>query len=526
MIRYRLLSVLLLLVSVAGYGATVDSLLTQLDWIMRNRSIYERQKQDSIIRIKRDFESCTTAADRYNTLRALYQEYRTYRIDSAMIIADQRLDAARELCDKTKIASATLNLAESYAKAGMPDKAIAILDTLSNSYLADYHLKYRTNIYRMAYSAKGAAAILGNERMEALHNVRKYTDEALGNSASGSRGSYTLRAEELKNAGLYHEAVALIEEASRNFDFTDDAAMQYTMGEIYHAAGEDQKAVECLTRAAIIDISNGIKEYNSLILLSSILFQQGDVDRAFEYINCAFEDADFSHAALHTSEIMKCMPMIDEAFHNAQNLIRIRTEKMLVVTGLMSLLLLASLVMLYRQYRQNRVILSKVEDMNAELIAKNNQLTEADNLKLRHINMLMLAQAGNISRLKAFRKNIYRLMKSSQYNKVLDELNSDKVEAIEIASFYKQFDEAFLSIFPDFIAESAAFFDKPVKIKTPGSLTPELRVAAMMRLGMTTTDEIASILHYTPQTVYNLRSSLKSMINVPWEEFTAYLSKR
>lgn len=526
MFRNRLLCVLLLFVAVAGYGETTDSLLTRLDEIVRNRSVYERQKQDSILRIKQNFESCTNAADRYNTLRALYQEYRTYRIDSAMIVADQRLDAARELRDKTKIASATLNLAESYAKAGMPDKAIAILDTLSNDYLADYHLKYRTNIYRMAYSAIGATAILGDDRMAALHNVRKYTDEALGNSAPGSRGSYTLRAEELKNAGLYAEAVALIEEASRNFDFTDDAAMQYTMGEIYHAAGEDQKAVECLTRAAIIDISNGIKEYNSLILLSSILFQQGDVDRAFEYINCAFEDAEFSHAALHTSEIMKSMPVIDEAFHNAQNQIRKRTERMLIVAGLMALLLLASLVMLYRQYRENRVILTKVEEMNTELIAKNTKLTEADDLKLRHINMIMRAQAGNISRLKTFRKNIYRLMKSSQYDKVLDELKSDKVEALEIAAFYKQFDEAFLSIFPKFIEESAEFFDKPVKVKTPGTLTPELRVAAMMRLGMTSTDDIASILHYTPQTVYNLRSSLKSMINVPWEEFTAYLSKR
>lgn len=524
--RKLLLVVAVMLVPVAACAGESDSLLRRLDELVRTRDLFEKQKQDSILKRRLEYESCQSAADRYNTLRGLYTEYRTYRIDSAMIIAAERLKIAREMGEDSKIASASLNLAESYAKGGDPERAIAILDTLDVNRLAQYHLKYRTNIYRTAYQMKVATAVLHDDRMAALHKLRQYTDEAMTNSPEGTRGGYTLRAEELRTAGMSSEAVALIEEASRKFDFSDDAGMQYIMGEIYHAAGENRKAIECLTRAAIIDISGSIKEYNSLILLSSLLFEEGDVDRAFEYINCAFEDAEFSHAAMRTTEIMKSMPVIDEAFHNAERQMRRHTERMLALTCVLVVLLAASLVMLYRQFHLKRKILTRVEEINSELMAKNGALVKADDLKLQHINQLMLSQAANISRLRDYRKNVYRLLKSSQMEKAVDALKSDKVESQQIAAFYEQFDQAFLSIFPDFIEESARYFTEPVKTKSPQALTPELRVAAMIRLGMTSTDEISSILQYTPQTVYNLRSSLKSMVGVPWEEFTAYLRER
>lgn len=520
--RRRLFSLLYCCIAFYCMGQP-DSLLNQLDGMLLNRYAYEQAKRADIEQHKANNSTATTLADRYNTLRSLYSAYRSYRIDSAMIVADERLKVARDMADPSKITSATLNLAEAYALSGAPDKAIALLDTLDTWSLENYHIKYRVGIYRTAYSAKAAAAVLPADRIAALEKLHYYSDEASKQSTPNSAGDYTLRAEKLRDAGLFKEAVAVMEEAGKKHDLAADAGMQYTLGEMYLSAGQREKAKESLARSAITDISNGVREYRALILLSSILFEDGDIERAFNYINCAFDDAEYSHAHLRTAEVMKCMPVIDAAFHEAQQQINYRTKRLLILAAILVLLLVLSLILVVKEFRTNRRMLATIADINAQLEHKNGELIKADSLKLNHINSLLRAYSGHISRFRDFRKNAYRLLKTSQFETAADLLKSDKAEQIDIAAFHEMFDEAFLSMFPDFVANIDRYMSKPVKIKMPGRLTPELRIAAMMRLGITSTDDIAGMLHYSSQTVYNLRSSLKGMVKVGWDEFEAYL---
>lgn len=505
--------------------ADADSLLTHLDHVLAERDIYDRAHQEEITEHKRNLANSTTLADQYNSLRGLYGAYRSYKIDSAMIVADMRLRVARQIGEPGKIASATLNLAESYVKAGMPEKGVAILDTLRTEGLEKYHLKYRMGIYRTAYAAIEAQSPLPADRMDAREKLQQFTAEALRESPPGTLGTYTLQAEKLREAGMNAEAVAVLEEAAKKHDFSGDAAMQYTLGEMYLCAGQRDKATECLARSAIIDISGGVKEYRALILLSSLLFEDGDLERAFDYINMAFDDAEFSTSRLRTAEIMRSMPVIDASFHAAERWMNERTRTMLIAASVLVVLLLMSLGFVAMEYVANRRMLALNADIRQKLEAKNEELRAADALKLRHINLLMQAYASHISRLRDFRKAIYRQLKTSQITAALDMAKSDKVEAADIAAFHEMFDDAFLSMYPGFVEQVSRLMTEPVKLKTPGRLTPELRVAAMMRLGMTSTDEIASLMQYSAQTVYNLRSSLKAMLRVPWDDFAAYLAE-
>lgn len=522
---YRIVSLFIVFYAAVCTAANTDSLLVRLDGILSDREVYDRVKRAEINEHKANYESSTTLVDRYNSLRGLYGAYRSYRIDSAMIVAEARLMVAREIGDANKIASATLNLAESYVKSGMTDKAIAIMDTLDIASLERYHKKYRIGLYRTAYKAKLAAALLPHDRMEALDRLQYFSSEASAESPAGSLGYYTLRAERLRDAGMYAEAVTEMEEAARKYDLSADAAMQYTMGEMYMAANQYDKAIECLARSAIIDVSNGVKEYKALILLSSLLFDNGELDRAFRYINCAFDDAEFSHSSLRTAEVMRSMPVIDASFHAAERRINERTTRMLVLAGVLVVLLLLSLTVVIMEFRLNKRMLAKIAEINGELEKKNRELVKADSLKLQHINMLMQAYASHISRFRDFRKTVYRLMTTSQADRALEMVKSDKAEMLDIASFHEMFDEAFLSMYPNFVDEVERYTTNPVKVKSPGRLTPELRIAAMLRLGITSADEIAAMMHYTVQTVYNLRSSLKGMLSVNWEEFEAYLKR-
>lgn len=519
------LAILLTCVPLLCFAGRNDSLLVRLDEMVRNRERYELPRRVAIDEAKSNYANAATDVERYNVLRDLYDLYRAYRIDSAIIMADRRLAVARAMANPSRVASATLNLAEGYAKAGASDKAISILDTLGAESLQDYHIKYRNSIYRTAYEQRASSALLGSDRIEALDKLRRLRDIAAEEAPPGSRGSYTLRAERLRDAGMYDEAVAMMEDADRLFDLSSDAPMQYTMGEIYKSAGRTDDAVRCLARSAMLDLADGVKEYRALILLASLLFENGQVRRAFEYINCAMMDADFSKASIRTTEIMKSMPVIDESFHQAEREIAGRTRTFLIIASILVVLLLLSLFVMLKEYRKIRSMLGMIADINARLEDKNEELVKADSLKQSHLNAFMQAYAGHISRFRNFRKTVFRLMTTSQFDKAVDIVRSDKAEQLDIADFHEMFDKTFLSIFPNFVQETNAYLATPARPKAADRLTPELRVAAMVRLGMTSTEEIASMLHYTTQTVYNLRSSLRAELAVPREQFDAYLRR-
>lgn len=522
--RRLLLLIFILCLRISCWGSGPDSLLTELDRVLKSRDIFERAQKESIEEHRANLESSVSLQDQYNSLRGLYTAYRSYKIDSAMIIADERLRVAREIGDRNKIASATLNLAESYVKSGSPEKAVEILDTIDENFLENYHIKYRLGIYRNAYTAIEASSLLPSDRMQARDKLHYYIAEAMKHSPVGSLGYYTLKAERLRDAGMYREAVAVIEEAEKSYDLSEDAAMQFTLGEMYLAAGRRDKAVDCLARSSIIDVTNGVKEYRALILLASILFEDGDVERAFEYINSAFDDAEFSHSGLRTAEIMKIMPVIDTSFHALQRQMAKRTKTILVVAGVLILLLIVSLSGVVYEYLSNKRILSVNAEIKRTLEIKNKELKDADSLKKRQINMLMQTCATYVSGLRDFRKTVYRLLQTSQAHSAMELVSPAKGENADIATLHEMFDDAFLSMYPGFVEETGRFMKSPIKVK-PAGLSPELRVAAMIRLGMSSTEEIATLMHYTTQTVYNLRSSLKGMLKVSWEEFETYLKE-
>lgn len=503
-----------------------STLLDSLDRIVSIRSRFEEPRREAIRRARAESERATNDGDRYGALRNLYEAYRSFRIDSALIVAHERLDIARRMGVPSKIASATINLAEGYTRSGSVDRAILILDTLNPGWLEEYHMKYRSGVYREALRMKSMTAILPAEKEDALRRLKVLSDSALKESKPQSRGYYTLLGEKLCDAGLYKEAVATIEDAASRFDFSQDAAMLYTIGDIYLKAGEKAKAREYLTHAALLDLSSGTKEYRSLISLALLLFDEGEVTRAFHYINCAFEDAEFSHANLRTAEIMESMPVIDKAFHDTERQVALRTRAFLIAAGIMVVVLLLLVAWYVKALRAKRRMYSTIEAINSSLAEKNEALAKADSLKLHYINTLMKACSEYISRLKAFRKNVYRTLKTGQVEKALDLAKSNRMEAADVAAFQELFDEAFLSMFPDFIEQVNGLMKERVELKEPGHLTPELRLIALMKLGIVSTDEISSLLHYSSQTVYNLRTSVRSMINIPWEEFEKKIISR
>lgn len=520
-VRYIIFLLSLCIVSACGNkreAKSYEAALDNLDMTISQKSLYENSLRREIDSAQNIYLNSQTLTDQYNSLRRVYELYRSFRIDSALIVAQKRLEVARQIGDKSKATSATLNLAEGYVKSGNAEKAIFLLDTIDRNNLATYHQKYLNNIYRNAYELKAETAFLSSDRIADLKKLETYRDKSLEESDPKSRSYLTLKAEILNDAGLYKEAIAQMEEANKIFDFSGDAYMLYTMGKMYKDGGNQDKAIESLAKSAMLDISQGTKEYKSLILLASLLLQNGDIDRASYYINCAFDDIEFSKANMRSVELMNGMTVIEKAFNETQQERNSRKRWEFAIALSLIAVLFITVILLVRQYMAKHQIVRKTERINRELNEKNEQLKQADILKLRHINSLMAVNATYISRLKGFRKKIYQLLKTGQSAKALSLLKSEKAQNEDISEFQQLFDDAFLSMYPDFLLQIQPYLNSKPELKD-GRLTPELRIAALMKLGVSSTDEIAHLLNYSNQTVYNLRYTLKNMLNVSWEEF-------
>lgn len=524
-IMLRLIPVYLVLfccVESAASGINRDSInfsLKQLDFIISNPILADREIRTELDSKKQIYKDARSLPDQYNALRDLFNLYRTYKIDSALIVADKRLEVARNMGIKSKIASASLNLADGYTKSGNIEKALMIIDTLDKNTLEPHQIKYLNGIIKIAYSNKLSSSLLPSDRMLAMQQLKQLRDKELMEVEKDSRGFLVLQAEQLREAGLYNEAVAKMEEVRNKFDINDNAALLFEMGETYLDAGKQDEALFYLAKAASLDLSNGTKEYKALILLASVLFDMGQVERSFAFINRALEDAEFSNAQIRTEEINRIMPKIYKAFADKEREIKRRTAWFVSAIGILNLIMVVLIILLFKAHKARKKMINEIREFNDYLSSQNRRLEESDKLKMLHLKRFMMAYASHISHLKGFRKSIYRLLKTDQFAKAIQKAKTEKEESPDNSAFQEMFDNAFLSMFPNFVIHLNKYLKQPLDDNEPEKLTPEIRIAALMKLDITSTQEISEMFQYSAQSVYNLRSTLRSMINVPWEEF-------
>ena len=148
---------------------------------------------------------------------------------------------------------------------------------------------------------------------------------------------------------------------------------------------------------------------------------------------------------------------------------------------------------------------TELSNSNAELA---NTIAKRENMANAYINLCY----QYIERLDNLRKLVIRKIKANQQQELLSMLSSSKRTVEANQNFFLQFDKIFLSLYPSFITELNTLLvpEAQIQLQNEDELTPSLRVAALIRLGITESAKIAGILSYSPQTIYNYRSALKN----------------
>ena len=251
----------------------------------------------------------------------------------------------------------------------------------------------------------------------------------------------------------------------------------------------------------------------------------------------SLEDAVFCNARLRTYEISKMMPIINEAYQKQNETNRSQLIMFLISASILSLFLMTALFLLFKQMKRLSIAKqeislanSQLSDLNTELSFFNEKLNETNNalsetnlVKEIYIGRYMDQCSDYIGKLEGYRRKLNVMATTGKMNDLVSAVKSKDFIENELATFYTNFDQTFLQLFPNFITEFSALLidDEAVQLKEGELLNTELRIFALIRLGIKDSAKIAVFLRYSVSTIYNYRSQLKNKAAGPREEFEA-----
>lgn len=494
-----------------------DELLHRLDQYIARRDEFSSKKEKKLIRMKKKLNLTSGKRERLSLYNQIYREYYTYRYDSAMVYAKRGLQLAEQLHDDYYINLNKINRAAVLSTGGFYSQAEDLLLSLKPEDISPKLMQYYYYTLTWVYNYWGAFCERSEFKEEMQNKKRLYlakTLEYMGNKQSAlyyylsGELEYLQHRTDKKVLGWYQKALA-----ASPVDSRVHASAAYCIARYYQDNEQMDIYEKYLVQAAISDQVCPLKENLALQELSTYLYNKDAkyAKRVAKYIYCSMEDAQFYNNRLRMVEISRIFPLITETNHQReirQN--RIITAS-LVVVSIVSLGFLAMMFFVFRINKRLAKSRREVRSQNMLLEELNQKLLNTNKRRETYMRLFMDISAVYIKKLDDYRKLVSRKIKAKQTADLLTAINSYKLAEEEASSFYIRFDKAFMDLYPNFVDEFNQLLlpEKQIVLPAPNSLTKELRIYALMRLGITDGQELATLLFYSTQTIYNYKTSIR-----------------
>lgn len=520
---------LLLLMAVGSYGVQkTDSLLAVLDKTFEKEQQYDRQKEQAILSLKLELAQCETSEALHDAYFQLFKEYEAYIFDSALYYVQAHLEISEKEPDIYWINECKMQLARMYSTFASFYEARALLKSIDKSTLGVEQLGAYYNSFAELYTYWNEYS--SNDEHLKYKSLRDaYQDSALLVLAKGTYSYDINYGRKCIDMGQIKEAekTLLPYLSQRESNTRDYAILTSLIAEIYELSGDLDRQKEYLTRSAIADIQASVKENVSLGKLAYLMLDEGDVSRSNRYIKKSMDDANFYNARLRNVQISRILPIIDTAFQQDRERFQKKLQLTIVIIVILSLFLACVIFYLFRQMKKLAVTRREVIQANKELKKINSRLSETNQIKEEYIGRFLNQCSVYIEKLEAYRKALNKKAATRKLDELYDMLKSSQIIEDELKEFYLNFDSTFLNLFPDFVEQFNELLDKEDRIvpKQDNSLTVELRIFALMRLGITDSAKIADFLRYSITTIYNYRSKYRKKSVVPNDKFEEKIMK-
>lgn len=535
--------ILLLLISfVSQAHTTSDTIYSTLYKLIEKKGIYVQQKKDKISRVKSMLAVPDISdSQRYDINHQLYDEYKTFISDSAIFYTEQNLKIARKRNDITRINESKLDLISLYIFSSMYIESKDSLKSIDKKTLPDWLLVKYYDCYKLLYSNYSQ----NNPYTRSYKATSDLYRDSLLNILDKKSNHYKIvYAEKLYDQQKLNESKQMLQTMlnQTKTDTHEKAVLAYALANIYMKEGNTDLQKRYYAISAICDIKNSIKENASMQALATVLYETGDIERAYDCIRSSMEDAMFSNARFRAYEASQIFPIIDLAYKEKINGKNSELRSYLMLACILSFFLVLAIVYTYRQmkrvarirkelYRTN-VKLNELNDelqgtnsqlhiVNKELSEANTNLSEANQIKEAYIGHFLDLCSTYINKLEKYQNTLNKKAVEKKLDELYKMLKSSDMINNELKELYENFDNIFLHLYPNFVEEfNSLLLDEEKFVLKPNELlNVELRIFALIRLGITDSSKIASFLHYSANTIYSYRTRVRNKAAVPRDDF-------
>ncbi len=528
--RSLLYILFLLLPTTLSAGSKTQQLRQKLDNLLEQRKALIDNKNKDINRLKKNLTTSENTLKRLQTYEQLFEEYYVFQFDSAMTYLNKGIKLAKETQNTYYYNSNTISKAELLSIGGLYSEAIHEIEQVDTTGLDKaQHFEYYFSLFRIhTYWADfcNDKTYTPTHRLKAQEYLKKampFCDET-GKTYEYYLGEYAVFVLNNPQAARAHYVKA-IKQLPPNSRFY--AMSCFALSGSYGNEGNTEKQEEFLLLSSIADIENCTMENFALQNLAMYIFEHNkdELDLAQQYIQTALEDAHFYNNRLRIIEISSKLPVIVSSYQQTLNQRNKVQMTAIIAISLLLLFLLSAVFYIVKQTKRLSLQQQELQKNNNQLSELNRQQKEL-NTQLHDLNALLvdtnrkrerLAKlyidlcAKYIARLKKQQTLVKRKIKANQITELLSLLSSERLSEEDAATFLSRFDKAFLDLYPDFTEElnSLLLPEGQIQNKSTDELTTEQRIMALIRLGVKESAEIADLLFYSPQTIYNYRSVLK-----------------
>lgn len=481
---------------------------------------YTAAKERQIDSLRLLAAGAPTLEERYALQSQIVDNYDSFICDSAEHYVLENVRIARSLGNADYLTDCRLRLAFLHSLSGLFLQADSLFRSIDYPRLrtdqkCQYHwnrIRYYENLIHYSNDERFTA---GYERQ-----IDRCRDSLLSLLPEGSKEWLTERAFLAQRAGDSATAVRIFGDIFRDQqpDTHAYAMAAMCLAKAYRQAGDTVRLERYLMEAATTDIRLAVKENEALLALAMRLFEAGDIDRAYSYISFALSDANFYNSRFKNTMIARLYPIIESCY-----LDKLATQRRnLRLFGIVSsLLALGCAIALFFYFRQTRIVSqarSRLKRLTEELLHLNKSLDEANVVKERYLGYFMNQCAIYVNKLDRLRRDVSLKIRNRQYDRMQELAPARGREEEE--ELCANFDQAFLELYPDFVEKfNMLLVPQSRYALEEGHLNTELRIFALIRLGISDVTQIANFLHCSPQTIYNYKSKIKKAAIEGGEKF-------
>jgi len=526
---FRFFLVFFLIANYSYSSNNIDSLLIKLESKMSNRLVFDNGKEKTINNYKSILaDSLLDIKTKFLITKKLIYELEYYSFDSALYYSLENQKLADKINDPVFISESKILIAKILMESGRYKESLDILNEIERKKITSELLSSYYYSLKEGYSELGYYSSIPKNKDLYYKLYNKYQDSLSVILPANSDEILRLKEKKYRDNRQLGEGLKINDlrlkgkkSGTRLFSL-----ITFERSLLYELTKNKPQEKKYLILSAISDIEASVKDNASLSKLAMIFYEENKIFKAHKYINFSLDDAKFFNSKLRFINLSKVLTLITEAYEKQSNNQKNKLTSSLYFISALAIILLFTLILIYKQNKNlslARKQLNKnnidLKHLNSQLNSTNNELNElyqellnADLIKEKYIGTFLNLYSDYINKLDMYRKLVKKHITLNRTDELLKITESKQLIDTEIKIFHKNFDESFLHIYPNFIEQFNNLLKegKKITLKKGELLNTELRIYALIRLGIDNSDQIAKILRYSVSTIYNYRVKLKN----------------